>query len=223
MYNLARTGSMLLPANATPDYLAGSNRLTGSLLHGVWGLVASPNRGLLVFAPLSALAAGLPFLWRKLPAGRTRTILVAGIAAALYGLLIAKLTNWSGAFGWGPRLLLPVLPVVMYAASSVLQSMWPAHRRLLTAFVLAAAVWQFPAVVTNWTSAVVTHPRASIRTRHGHISMRQYGTISYNRCAGGPWHSRTKLQTIPSGFKANDSLTCGLPGSRAAPADAGRL
>jgi hypothetical protein len=159
LYNHARLGSWFVPANASPAILATTHFLAGNMVHDAWSLVASPNRGLLVFAPLVVLTAGLPSIWKRLSVPQQRTIAITGVAAISYLLFIAKLRNWAGGFGWGPRYALAILPIVMYAACTVFEIAWRRHRTSLIAFVAAAFVWQLPAVLTNWSNAIVTHPR----------------------------------------------------------------
>ena len=160
VYNRLRTGSFLRPATASAAYLQANNSLSGSLLHGAWSLLFAPNRGLLVFAPLCLLLVGLPFVWTRLAGPQRRSIVALHAGALLYLLFIAKLRQWGGAFGWGPRLLLPILPSVMYGALAAFTAWWPRHRAVLLAFALAATLWQLPAVLTNWSSAIVTMPGA---------------------------------------------------------------
>ena len=160
VYNDARTGSWLRPATASDEYLASNNALTGSLWHGLAGLLTSPNRGIVVFAPLCVLIVGLPFVWRRLRPQERRLIVAMGIGAVSYLLLIAKLRNWGGTFGWGPRFLLPVLPIAMYASLVAMDASWARYRRAFTAVIVAAAVWQAPAILVNWSAAIAVSPRA---------------------------------------------------------------
>ena len=119
-YNTIRTGSPLRPATATVQYLQSNNALTGSIPHGLVGLFVSPNRGLFTYSPVLLFAFALPFLWKRLPADQRILLIWYGGGAFAYTLLIAKMVNW-GAFGWGPRYLLPVLPVVFFAAATAIQ------------------------------------------------------------------------------------------------------
>ncbi len=159
-YNAVRIGSPFRPANASPAYLQTNNALTGAWWHGVWGLVAAPNRGLLFFAPTTALLLGLPAVWARLRPAQRATLAAFGSGSLLYFTFIAKLRNWGGGFGWGPRYLLPILPVVVYAAGVVVSEGWQRQRRMLAAVVLGATLLQLPAVLTNWSLAIVVFPRA---------------------------------------------------------------
>jgi hypothetical protein len=151
-YNQRRTGSMLRPATAAPQYLAGANALTGNVIHGVAGLLLSPNRGLFVFCPVLLFAAAAPL--REYP--ELRPLLGAfGVGACAYALLIATMANW-GAFGWGPRYLLPVLPVLYVPAAFGLLRACRQSRRATLAAVAVCVLLTLPGAVVNWHLATVT-------------------------------------------------------------------
>jgi hypothetical protein len=76
---------------------------------GVYGLVLSPGRGLLLYVPLvlPALAA-IPWAWRRSP-------VVTALCLALLCLRVlfyAKWFAWQGGWAWGPRFLVPAMPAL---------------------------------------------------------------------------------------------------------------
>lgn len=78
------------------------------LLSGLWRLTVGPNKGLLFYAPLVLL--GIPALARLRP----RRLAFASAAGALFLLLaVSCWWAWDGEMGWGPRLLLPALPLLV--------------------------------------------------------------------------------------------------------------
>jgi hypothetical protein len=85
-----------------------------STLRGMVGLLVSPEVGLLFFCPLAWLA--LPGLGRlsreRKPAGVLVTG-ISGIALLLYG---SYRMWWAGA-SWGPRFLVPVVPLLVVASA----------------------------------------------------------------------------------------------------------
>ena len=154
-YNAIRTGSPLRPATATVQYLRGNNALDGSIPHGLNGLLISPNRGLFTFSPILMFALALPFLWRRVPIEQRTLLICYGAGALAYTLLIAKMTNW-GAFGWGPRYLLPVLPVVFVAAATAMHYLSRSFRPVVVATVAASAILSLPPAIVNWHLATTT-------------------------------------------------------------------
>ena len=154
-YNEIRTGSPLRPATATTQYLEGNNALTGSIPHGLVGLFVSPNRGLFTFSPILSFALALPFLWRRLPPDQRTLLIWYGGGAVAYTLLIAKMANW-GAFGWGPRYLVPVLPVVFFAAATAIMHLVHPLRPIVIATIAISALLSLPPAIVNWHLATTT-------------------------------------------------------------------
>lgn len=78
---------------------------------GGYGLLFSPGRGLFIYAPLTlSLFWGLRPAWRRL--SRVYFGLVGSICL-FYWLFYGSWFAWGGSWGWGPRFLLPVLPLLM--------------------------------------------------------------------------------------------------------------
>ena len=96
-------------------------------LDGLWRLLVGPNKGLLLYVPLLAVsAAALVGLVRR-PERRGTGLAVAGG----FGTLLATSSAWwawDGASGWGPRLLVPAVPLLAGAAAASLAR--PLARRL---------------------------------------------------------------------------------------------
>lgn len=85
------------------------------ILEGVGGLLLSPSAGLLVFFPLAALGVpGLVALKRGRPDAAWLFAGSIGVALALYGSYVV----WWGGWCWGPRFLLPLLPILTLAATT---------------------------------------------------------------------------------------------------------
>ncbi len=91
------------------------------LFDGTWRLLVGPNEGLFPYFPLSlAAVAGIVVLSRQ---PRTRGIGL-GVAGVLGVLLLssARWWWWDGTVGFGPRLLVPVMPLLAAAAGAALPS-----------------------------------------------------------------------------------------------------
>lgn len=105
--NWVRFGSLL--ETGYGDY---ATRFGTPLIEGLGGLLASPGRSVFLFAPVVALAL---LAIRRLPQA---AIVLCVAAPVLHVLAIARWFSWPGGAAWGPRLLLPVLPLL--AAPAVL-------------------------------------------------------------------------------------------------------
>jgi hypothetical protein len=87
--------------------------LTGSLADGLWGFLFSPRFSVFLHYPLLVLAlAGAAEFWRR---HRPDAIAMAAVFVPFL-LLTSKMPLWAGEFGYGPRYLLFVLPVLSLPA-----------------------------------------------------------------------------------------------------------
>ncbi len=131
------------------DY--GGEAFTTPVLLGLHGLLFSPGKGLIWFAPAAALGLVLmPSLFRGVPpVGQ----LAAGISATLL-IMSACWWTWHGGWSWGPRLILPLMPVLVLPFGWVFQS-W--HERsggircLIVGIILVSIAVQIRAAMTDPT------------------------------------------------------------------------
>lgn len=125
-YNLARFGT---PLESGYGRQAGAAAWSTPLAVGLYGLLLSSGKGLVWFAPPLAL---LPFGIARMRhvAGRDRS--GAAIAARWAAravlmtlvftvLLYARFEHWAGDGSFGPRYLVPVIPLAMLAVAFALQ------------------------------------------------------------------------------------------------------
>jgi hypothetical protein len=106
VYSLRYRGSILSFGIGRVNSLGDLN---GNMLTGIAGLLASPNRGLLVFSPF--LAFGLGYLFWALFARHSMPILrylAIGVIALL--MLTARWSMWWGGHSFGYRLLIDLIP-----------------------------------------------------------------------------------------------------------------
>jgi hypothetical protein len=102
-YNWARFGSPLVTG-----YLP-EESFSAVWWQGLAGLSISPGRGLIWYVPwLVMVVMALPRAWRKSPVATA----TAAASCVLYLLLYAKWHMWHGGYCWGPRFLVPVLPLL---------------------------------------------------------------------------------------------------------------
>jgi hypothetical protein len=105
---------------------------------GLYGLIFSPGRGVVWYAPLVLLAVvGFRAAWR-------RNWVLAAVAAAIFLIrpLFYASWAWDGGWTWGPRFLVPAMPVLLVGVAEVLRrfSTWPRTARLLVAIVAVVSV-----------------------------------------------------------------------------------
>jgi hypothetical protein len=88
---------------------------------GLVGLTISPGRGLIWYVPwLVMVLVALPRAWQQC----TVATAIAGASCVLYLLVYAKWHTWHGGYCWGPRFLVPVLPLMALLAIPAVAS-WP--------------------------------------------------------------------------------------------------
>lgn len=157
VYNAVRTGQFLRPATASDYYLKGGNAMDGNILHGLAGLLFSPNRGLLLFCPIVVAVLVLPWVWRNLSSRQRTLIQSMTLGMLIYMVVIAKLNHW-GTFGWGPRYLVPCLPVLFLAVGPCLLAIASTSRVAAAVVVIAAVCWNVAPATTNWHVIMAEYP-----------------------------------------------------------------
>jgi hypothetical protein len=158
-YNFVRMGSVLRPATTSALYLQGNNAMDGDIARGVFGLLLGPNRGLFLYSPIFLLLFALLFMLRKTAAWERRLFSTFAIGSIFYLFLIAKMRNW-GAFGWGPRYLIPMVPIWFLGVSMVLPVLWEKHRKIVVAFVVVSGLLSLAPVLVNWNLATTEFAHA---------------------------------------------------------------
>jgi hypothetical protein len=128
---------------------------------GLIGLLVSPARGLLFYSPVLLLA--LPGYWIGFRKHKLEFSLIAAVVG-LYLVFYAAFKGWHGSWSWGPRYLVPLLPLMAVPAAAA----WEAVRAkrhvvgyVLLAFLVAASV--FVQLVGNAGDPIVTEFRLSDR------------------------------------------------------------
>ncbi|HEV8634260.1 MAG TPA: hypothetical protein VG370_08495 [Chloroflexota bacterium] len=142
-HNLARYGSPLL----TGYELAGREQFSTAPLFGLLGLTVSPYRGVLWFVPLVGAALLLA------PAAARRAPGFVALALGVVVVTVATFAGWRmwwGGNAWGPRFLLPAMPLL----TLLVPLAWPRLGRRARAGVagLAAlsALIQLPGVALDF-------------------------------------------------------------------------
>jgi hypothetical protein len=106
-YNHLRTGAYLVHGYERTELSAVG--LATPLWAGLLALFASSGKGALFYSPFLLLAAAGMHRFMR------RHVVEAGLTLALIApslVIVAMYPNWSGDWCWGPRLLIPMLPVL---------------------------------------------------------------------------------------------------------------
>jgi hypothetical protein len=137
-YNLARFGT---PWETGYGGQASAAAFSTPFLVGLYGLLLSSGKGVLWFAPVLFLA---PPGWRRMrrAAGGERSPVAHSARRAALGVLAAAVTalllyapfeHWAGDGSFGPRYLLPVLPLALLPVAFALDGAPRARRRVALA------------------------------------------------------------------------------------------
>lgn len=114
-FNWFRYGDLL-----RTGYEGERHGFSSPLLLGLYGLILSSGKGFFFYNPAALL--GLLALPRFRRAHRREAWLISGLAVALVGVT-AKWYGWHGDWAWGPRLLLPLAPLVILLAAPLVEQM----------------------------------------------------------------------------------------------------
>lgn len=144
-YNALRTGSLVMPAVALPAF-ATNNGFAPPWI-GAAGMLLSPGKAIWLYAPTVVLVLlGFRRFWREQPHAARFVLFAAGP----FVLLHASIRNWSGDWGWGPRYLVTILPLLFLAVPFAIDRCGPARRRLTVVLIATGLALQVPALIINW-------------------------------------------------------------------------
>jgi hypothetical protein len=166
VYNAARFGNPLetgYGAQATPS------AYTTPLLVGLYGLLISSGKGVLWFAPpLWLTPRGWRSMWTRPVAPRRAMIgaILAGVAALL---IYGTFEHWAGDGSFGPRYLVPLLPLAFLAVAFALDG--------------ASRLVRVAAAVLGTLGLLVQLGGVSI---HFGAQMREAGDFPYTRALNDP-------------------------------------
>lgn len=146
-YNAYRWGSPL-----ATGYVQTSYQYFAWQWEGWVGLLLSPGRGFFWYSPM--LLLGL-FFFRCLRERHVRLYRAAAIFIGSYGVFLSFVTVWSGDWTWGPRHLLPIVPVLALGLLPALERGVP--RAWLGGLVAASLAVQCVGVSLNYETYYLWH------------------------------------------------------------------
>jgi hypothetical protein len=143
LYNLFRFGDPLTTAYYSGE--RGGLDFGGDLLVGLYGLLLSPGRGVLWYAPPVIVALlFFPRFKKKYPALGLGFIVLAVVWIVVH----ARWADWHGGWGWGPRYLLPILPLVLVPLAAAWLN--PRARPLVLALAAVGAMVELPGATVDF-------------------------------------------------------------------------
>ena len=152
-YNYARFGHPL-DSGYLRDPVPGFG---SSIVVGLYGLLLSPAASVLVYAPLTLLC--LAACWR-LSKRDVNSALLLALPLLVLLLFYAQLGNWMGGRSYGPRYLMPALPLCAIPLACWFAGLEPRRRHWLRAACLAAFVVQLPGVLVDYAKVSVAYARS---------------------------------------------------------------
>jgi hypothetical protein len=137
-YNDVRFGNPL-----DTGYLRDDTLGTGSITAGLAGLLVSPGRSVFLYSPV--VIGGVIALVVLARHDRPTALLLLGQFVVML-CFYASLVNWDAERSYGPRYLLPVIPLLILPIASAIR-----RSRTLVALVLLSIVWQLPGVLVDFS------------------------------------------------------------------------
>ena len=151
VWNQVRTGAFWKPGQANPAWAYLNPQLTGHYLLSTFGLFFSIRWGLLFFAPICLLGYACVLIYIVRSRGATSTAWVVGLAVAVAYVVTISLVHTWNVFGWGPRYLVPLLPVLfVVVVVAIERGIIP--KALGYACVAAGMLTEFPLVFADWNA-----------------------------------------------------------------------
>jgi hypothetical protein len=154
IYNYVRTGNPLHPATVIPRYPT-KPELSWAAFDHLWRMYFSLNKGLFVYSPVILFA----FTAKQKADIRLMIAVVVGLIGYSFGLASTK--SWSGGASWGPRYLVPLLPILFYLAAVQIDQHGRVWKRLATVFFITGFFVNLPTFVSNYQLAINEFPAAN--------------------------------------------------------------
>jgi hypothetical protein len=177
VYNATRTGS---PLGTGYGRQATASAFSTPLFVGLYGLLLSSGKGILWYAPLVVLVpAAVPAAVRRLGAPAWGIVL----ALCAMTLVYASFEHWAGDGSWGPRYLVPLVPLALtLVVAAHAQEPWGAWRARSSARWPCWESWSRSAASASTSARRCARP-ATTRTRARSTIPRSWRRVTSTRGA----------------------------------------
>ncbi|MDJ0736566.1 MAG: hypothetical protein QNJ47_21295 [Nostocaceae cyanobacterium] len=147
-YNHLRTGIFYKSPVQTERYIS-NNGLDGNIFLGLSGLLFSPGKSLFVYAPLLVISL---ILFKKFYREHRKEAIYIIILTVLWFLLHAKLRSWYGAWGWGPRHFVTILPILFIPFAVNFEYIITKTKLRIFSLLLASFgfILSLSSIISNW-------------------------------------------------------------------------
>jgi hypothetical protein len=180
VYNQYRFGSVLKTGYQSEGF-------STPFFHGAAGLLFSPEKSVLLFAPIVILVfLGSIRLWT---AGNRFVVVLTLTNLLVFFVLSATWHSWQGGWSWGPRLLLPgVIPAML-----LLSPLTGKERRVGIGLLVAGFVVSASTIAVSTRAQQLEHPLPSV----GPSVLRQFQLV--------PTVTRYTVDHLQNAYAVGDS------------------
>jgi Dolichyl-phosphate-mannose-protein mannosyltransferase len=163
-YNYLRTGIFYQSPVQTAAY-ADNNALDGNILVGIAGVLISPGKSILIYAPLLIMSA---FLFKKFYQEHHKEAIYIGALTIIWLVVHSRLRSWYGAWGWGPRHYITILPLIFLPFAVNIEYVLRKTTLKIATIILGAFGFMLglASIISNW------HFRIEYARQNGLISDR---------------------------------------------------
>jgi hypothetical protein len=124
----------------------GYEKFSGQFVVGLFGLLFSPGKSLFLFNPLTLLGfLAFALFFRE----QRKTALLFGWLIISHLILFSFWGSWQGGMGWGPRLMLVVVPYLILPLGFLLREYKQVVKTPVIVLLVAGILIQLPSVTVN--------------------------------------------------------------------------
>jgi hypothetical protein len=152
----------------------GYEKFAGQFVVGIFGLLFSPGKSLFLFNPSTVLGClSFPFFFRE----QRKAMLLFSWIIVSHLLLFAFWGDWPGGMGWGPRLMLVVIPYLILPIGFLIRE----YKQVVT----------IPVIMLVITGILIQLPSVTVNIARYYYEMsRDFGSLSSERILFSPKYSQ---------------------------------